>query len=57
MEHNFYWNIKAALGITFPNSELTWPWVKLCEDIEKLKPAQKIILVTWKLPEQGNVKM
>lgn len=51
MEHTIYWNIKASLGITFPNCELAWPWIKLCDDIEKLKP------VTWNFPEQGNVKM
>lgn len=57
MEHNIYWNIKAALGMSFPNCPVEWPWCKLCEDIEKLKHVQRIIPIIWSLPEQGTFKV
>lgn len=46
MEPNIYWNIKAALGISFPNCDFPWPWTRLCEVIEKFKPVLKVFPVT-----------
>lgn len=51
------WNIKAVLGMTFPNCERSLLWPSLCELIEKLKLVQRIIQQVWKIPDNGKLKV
>lgn len=57
MEYQIMWNVKVALGMTFPDCKRSLPWPILCELIEKLKPVQRTFQVVWKMPNNGKLKV
>ncbi|XP_075084202.1 uncharacterized protein LOC142167863 [Nicotiana tabacum] len=57
MEQKVSWTIQAAVTVAFPNCKLNWPWVKVCEEVERMQPIMKYWTVTWTKPIGDMVKV
>ncbi|WMV35398.1 hypothetical protein MTR67_028783 [Solanum verrucosum] len=60
METQILWNIKAAIGIAFPNCKLfddNYTWLHICQTVERMKPVVSCKVVVWKKPTEGRFKL
>ncbi|XP_075084982.1 uncharacterized protein LOC142168225 [Nicotiana tabacum] len=57
MRHQNIWALKAAISNFVPGDYTQMEWPLLCDKIERLKPSQKWMQVTWEPPLPGTVKV
>ncbi|XP_019258966.1 PREDICTED: uncharacterized protein LOC109237163 [Nicotiana attenuata] len=57
MRHQIIWTLKAVISNIVPDDYTQMEWPLLCDKIERLRPSQKWIQVTWEFPLPGIVKV
>lgn len=57
MEQQVLWHIRAAMSKAYPNLKLDYPWLQLCDIVERLRPKTISRVVLWTMPNQGSIKI
>nr|XP_016436823.1 PREDICTED: uncharacterized protein LOC107762942 [Nicotiana tabacum] len=57
MRHQITWTLKTAISNMVPGEYTQMEWPLLCDKVERLRPYQKWIQVTWESPLAGTIKV
>lgn len=57
MRHQITWTLKTAISNMVPGEYTQMEWTLLCDKVERLRPYQKWIQVTWESPLPDTIKV
>lgn len=50
MEQQVLWHIRAAMRKAYPNLKLDYPWVELCDIVERIRQKTNSRVILWTHP-------